>query len=45
MDKLSSGRGISHTDIFFRNVLGCAAWKYKGAILFLKGIMHWGASV
>lgn len=35
MDKLSSGK-----DILFCNVLGCPAWKYKGAILFLKGIVH-----
>lgn len=40
MDKLSSGRDMSHTGIFFSNMLGCPAWKYKGAILFLKGIMH-----
>lgn len=40
MDKLNSGRDISHSDVLSHNLLGCAAWKYKGTILFLKGIMH-----
>jgi len=41
IDKLGSGRGTSHTGIIFHNLLGCAAWRYKGAILFLKLHMHW----
>lgn len=45
IDILGSGRGTSHTGIFFHNVLGCAAWRYRGAILFLKLNMHWGTSM
>lgn len=45
IDKLGSGSGTSHAGIFFHNILGCAAWRYKGAILFLKLNMHWGTSM
>lgn len=36
MDKLSSGRDISHTGIFFHKVLECVAWKYEVLFYFLK---------